>query len=487
MSILSRVVVPARLALIVRDEQTVGYNARLNVWHRLDGETAEVLRWLRAGRDRDALAGHLSRRFGVRNSEARLEAVLRWATLRQLLHLDSEPTPPAVTLPTTPPATIYWICTQACNLRCTYCYQDATVARPAELSTVEGCDLVDQAVEAGARTFIFTGGEPFHRRDLLKIARYSKSRGLRTNVITNGSHITPRTIRDVAQAFDKVTVSLDHAVAAHHDAARGKGSWRRAATAIDLLIREGMPIDVNSVLTRSGLRDIPQLLAYIRSRHVDQHRLTPRYPMGRGGDDRDDELTPEELLELEDNLHRAAETLEAVPAGNGDSGDSGAGRPTGTSNKGVHRAHCGAGLSEVSVDPEGWVYPCRLLQKTEYRAGNVRNRRLADIIARDATLAGFRRPFVETLQPCTTCIIRNSCGGGCRGIHSSFSQSWTVAEPLFCAQLRREFETKVFADTGSVPARKPARFVRADGAHVAPGPSPAMGTLIPAHQLIRRA
>jgi MoaA/NifB/PqqE/SkfB family radical SAM enzyme len=70
-----------------------------------------------------------------------------------------------VQLPSHPLSTVYWICTQACNLRCTYCYQDASVARDRELSTAEGYDLVDQAIEAGARTFVFTGGEPFHRRD----------------------------------------------------------------------------------------------------------------------------------------------------------------------------------------------------------------------------------------------------------------------------------------------------------------------------------
>jgi radical SAM protein with 4Fe4S-binding SPASM domain len=481
MSLLSRVVVPSRLALILRGDQTVGYNSSLNVWHRLDDETAEVLRWLRSGRDRSALVAHLTRRFGLGNAEAKLGDVLRWAVLRQLLYLDAERTPPSLQLSAAPPSTVYWICTQACNLRCTYCYQDASVARNDELSTAEGYDLVDQAREAGVRTFVFTGGEPFHRRDLLKIAHYSRSQGLRTNVITNGSYVTPRRVREIAQIFDKVTVSLDHAVAAHHDGARGKGSWRRAVRAIDLLMQQGVNVDINSVLSRPGLPDVDKLLAFVRSRPVGQHRITPRYPMGRGADSRWDELTPEELLDFDDNLHRTGEALEIVPGESKAASDSRAAK-----SKGIRRSHCGAGLSEVSVDPEGWVYPCKLLQKKEYRAGNVRDHRLVEIFSADPILASFRRPFVDTLQPCTTCIIKNDCGGGCRGIHSSFSHDWTIAEPLFCAQLRRSFETKVFASTGSVPIRRPARFVPSDGLSTALRVSQGNITFVPFDQLRRR-
>lgn len=481
MSLLSRVVVPSRLSLILRGDQTVGYNSNLNVWHRLDDETAEVLRWLRSGRNRSDLAAHLTRRFGLSNVEERLEDILQRTILRQLLYLDAEPILPQPQLPSAHPSIVYWICTQACNLRCTYCYQDASVARNNELSTAEGYELVDQAADVGVQAFIFTGGEPFHRRDLLEIARHSKSQGLRTNVITNGSYITPRKAKEVAEIFDKVTISLDHAVAAHHDNVRGKGSWRRAARAIDLLLEEGASVDINTVLSRPGLTEIDKLLAYVKKRSIGQHRIVPQYPMARGADTRWNELTPEELLELDDNLHWTNEALDAIPD------ESGSARYSHDSiSKGILRSHCGAGLSEVSVDPEGWVYPCKLLQNEQYRVGNVRDSKLIDIFANDPILAGFRRPFVGTLKPCTTCIIRNDCGGGCRGIHSSFSHHWDVSEPLFCAQLRRSFELKVFASTGSVPPRHPARFISSSEACTELGAAEDHIAFIPINQIRRQ-
>jgi MoaA/NifB/PqqE/SkfB family radical SAM enzyme len=162
--------------------------------------------------------------------------------------------------PSNPLTAVYWIYTQACNLRCTYCYQEALIARPSELSTLEAIDLVDQVVEAGAKILVFTGGEPFSRRDLLIVARHSKENGLMTNVITNGHFITRRNIATISQTFDLVTVSLDHMRPEHHDRHRGKHSWLRAKNAIDLLLEAGVQVDVNSVLSRSGMSDIEGLL-----------------------------------------------------------------------------------------------------------------------------------------------------------------------------------------------------------------------------------
>ncbi|HJQ71627.1 MAG TPA: radical SAM protein [Blastocatellia bacterium] len=449
---LDRVIVPSRLALIYRGGETLGYNPAINSWERLDEDTAEVLRWLRAGRERSDLKAHLNRRFGYSSAAAmsRIQEILVWCIFRRLLYLDQEPTPPEVINHANPLETVYWICTQACNLRCTYCYQDATVSRPNELSTDEGKDLVDQVVEAGAQTFIFTGGEPFTRRDLLEVASYSRSRGLRTNAITNGHYITRNNIKDVAEIFDTVTISLDHGVPEHHDTNRGKGSWLRAVNGIDLLLEAGVSVDVNSVLSRFGLKDVKELLKFARKRPIGQLRIIPQFPMGRAASARADELPPAEVMGLNDQLHQASCDLEEGEARVS---------PEGTySSKRIIRNHCGAGLSEVSVDPEGWVYPCKLLQYEKFKTHNVRNQRLIDIFNQHPVLRQLRGNVANTMHPCKTCIIKNHCGGGCRGIHFSFTQEYIEAHPLFCAYLRSTFEVQAWASSGGVPSRRKSDF-----------------------------
>jgi radical SAM protein with 4Fe4S-binding SPASM domain len=462
---LNRVVVPSRLALIHRAGETLGYNPGLNVWERLDEETAEVLRWLRAGRDRGALALHLARRFErPEGAGERLSRILAWCVLRRLLYLDKQPALPALDHGPSPLDTVYWICTQACNLRCTYCYQDAAIARPHELSTEEARGLILQAVEARASTFIFTGGEPFVRRDLLELARFAKDAGLITNVITNGHYITPKNVREVAATFDQFTISVDGTMA-HHDRSRGRGSWAHAARAIELLVGERAPVDVNSVLTKLGLADAEALLRLVREWRVGEHRIIPQFPMGRGGGSRDDELSEAEVLSLGDHLYRAG-----ISAGSPHSPEGSYGT------KGIRRNHCGAGLSEVSVDPEGWVYPCRLLQYPELRTHNIREHRLAEIYARHPVLQATRGRTSEAMHPCKTCIIQSHCGGGCRGIHHSFTHSYTQADPLFCAYLRHIFEVQAWSATGPLPPARRASFYTG---------APPVAGLIPASTLIR--
>jgi radical SAM protein with 4Fe4S-binding SPASM domain len=454
MDLLGRAVVPSRLALIYRSGRTLGYNPALNSWHRLSEEQAEVLRWLRSRRDRDLLAAHLARRFRLDDGAAQdaVRQAVEWCVLRRLLYLDREPEPADLAMPEHPLVTVYWICTQACNLRCTYCYQEAMVARPHELSAEEALDLVGQVADAGARTLVFTGGEPFSRRDLLPLARAVKARGLHANVITNGHYITRKNIREVAETFDLVTVSLDHGRPEHHDAQRGQGTWRRAVSAIELLLDAGVQVDVNSVLSRLGLASIDELISFVQSKRVGQHRIVAQFPMGRGAGTRDDELTSQEILDLPDDLHAIHNAMTA---------DGAQVRAEGSySQKGRIRTHCGAGLSEVSVDPEGWVYPCKLLQYPEFRTQNVRDSRLADIYRDSLILGGVRGKVAKNLQPCSTCVIRDGCGGGCRGIQYSFTGSYDTAHPLFCAYLRRQFEVRAWSTSGdgSVPPSRKNTF-----------------------------
>lgn len=454
MELLRRVVVPLRLALIYRAGTTLAYNPAINVWERLDDTGAEVLRWLRARRDRAALEAYLAKRFGYTPlvAKARLDALIKWFILRRLLYLDHEPLTQPQVLPLNPLATVYWVCTQACNLRCTYCYQEATLARPNELSTKEAKHLIDQVADAGVRTFVFTGGEPFMRRDLCEVARYSKSRGLETTVITNGYLIRSANIDEVAEIFDIVTVSLDHMIPQYHDHHRGTGSWQRALNAIDLLLAAGVRVNVNSTISRSGLQDIRELLRLRQTRQIELHRITPQCPMGRGVCYRNDELTPTELLQLTDQMGGAnrnvAESKEARIKVEGAYGL-----------KGSSRMHCGAGLSEIAIDPEGWIYPCKLLQYPSFRTTNIREARLGDTFANNTMLQSIRDRVVDTLYPCKACIIKNHCGGGCRGMHYAFTQEYVNAHPLFCAYLRRSFETEAWASTGQIPSNRKAVFI----------------------------
>ena len=82
-----------------------------------------------------------------------------------------------------------------CNLNCRHCYvnlpaNDRAVKRQ-ELTYGEVCDIVDQVVDEGCLSVLFTGGEVFVRADFLAILKHPKEKGLMVSIFTNGTLITP--------------------------------------------------------------------------------------------------------------------------------------------------------------------------------------------------------------------------------------------------------------------------------------------------------
>ena len=64
------------------------------------------------------------------------------------------------------PFLVIWEVTRACALACVHCRADAIARRdPRELTTEEGCRLIDQIVEFGdpPPLFVLTGGDPMRR------------------------------------------------------------------------------------------------------------------------------------------------------------------------------------------------------------------------------------------------------------------------------------------------------------------------------------
>ncbi len=73
---------------------------------------------------------------------------------------------------------ITWNYTKACNFRGIYCYSDASLPAEDELNTNEALKLIESVAELGAKSFVFSGGEPLLRKDLLKLIQYTRDLGI---------------------------------------------------------------------------------------------------------------------------------------------------------------------------------------------------------------------------------------------------------------------------------------------------------------------
>jgi radical SAM protein with 4Fe4S-binding SPASM domain len=89
------------------------------------------------------------------------------------------------------------------------------------------------------------------------------------------------------------------------------------------------------------------------------------------------------------------------------------------------------------------VYPCQLLHEERFRAGNVRERSVAEIYAESKVFARMREISVDTLGKCSACAVRYLCGGACRA-RDFFEMGSVDAVGEFCAYEREALLSGIF-------------------------------------------
>ncbi|MCQ5375911.1 MAG: radical SAM protein, partial [Methanomassiliicoccales archaeon] len=97
------------------------------------------------------------------------------------------------------PIHVGWQCTTECNLQCVHCYANAGLRSLTELHTKEAMKLIESVAEIGARSIVFTGGEPLMRKDLFELVEFARDHHLFVIIATNGTLID----RDIAKFFKK--------------------------------------------------------------------------------------------------------------------------------------------------------------------------------------------------------------------------------------------------------------------------------------------
>ena len=163
------------------------------------------------------------------------------------------------------PFLVIWEATRACALACVHCRADAIHRRdPRELTTEEGFRLIDQVRAFGERPplFVLTGGDPMRRPDLADLVGYAAASGLTVALTPSGTAAATKArlsaLKDAG--LSRLAVSLDGPTPESHDAFRGvRGSYMWTMRIIEAAIELGLPLQINSTISR---RTLPDFEAY---------------------------------------------------------------------------------------------------------------------------------------------------------------------------------------------------------------------------------
>jgi MoaA/NifB/PqqE/SkfB family radical SAM enzyme len=168
-----------------------------------------------------------------------------------------------------PPVCLYLETTNRCNLLCTTCprtYEE--LEPPADLSWELFTSIVDQLPDL-ARAVLHGVGEPMLVRNLPRMVRYLKDRGVYVLFNTNGTVLNERNGRALIKAgLDELRVSLDASNAKSFRAIRGRNYFDRILRNVrafrDLQIREGHDKPMVSAWLTGLKETVEELPAFVQ-------------------------------------------------------------------------------------------------------------------------------------------------------------------------------------------------------------------------------
>src|SRR5512146_567746 len=179
-----------------------------------------------------------------------------------------------------------WETTQACDLACVHCRACAQPQRKRdELTTEEAKRLIDEIAAMEVPVFVLTGGDPLKRPDIFDLVSYASLRGVRVSLTPSATPLLTReTIFELKNCgLARLAVSLDGPTAAIHDAFRRvPGSYQWTINAVRWAREAGLPVQINTTITRHNLQDLDSTIALLEQLDIVLWSVFFLVPTGRG-------------------------------------------------------------------------------------------------------------------------------------------------------------------------------------------------------------
>jgi len=327
---------------------------------------------------------------------------------------------------------IQWHLTERCNLRCSHCYQVDSDKQ--ELSFEEIRNVLGEVKEtlrewsdiydiSFTPSFSITGGEPFLRGDILQVLEEIRKEGIDIYILSNGTLIDKNRAESLARLGVKgVQVSIE-GPREIHDRIRGKGSFARAMKGVRHLLDSGIRVTLNVTLSDMNADHVNELVALAAAEGVQHLGFSRLVPCGRGRELLHNMMDTQKVKEIYQSLLSVqVEGLEIV------TGDPIASQMDLKANPDTGYtacSGCAAGISGLTLRPDGTINPCRRL---DISIGNIRNDSLREVWATSEVLNSLRDKS-KYKGKCGSCSRWAVCRG-CRAIAYAYSQAKGEADYL---------------------------------------------------------
>lgn len=284
--------------------------------------------------------------------------------------------------------------TQACNFRCSHCYNfDRTTQlkpphRDKSLSLQDWKDVVIQAREKGAFFFCFTGGEVLLVPFLDQLIAFTKDQGASVRLKTNGSLLSDDRAKTMKElGVDDIEFSLYGAQKATHDAFTGTtGHFEKVINGLRSAKRNQLNPVCNIILHRHNAHELSEMKKILHDLNITSQvslDLSVRHDGTDGS--LDYRLTHHQL----NTVFKSPEGKSLLPKRN----------TTGNIQCACARSNCGIGF-------DGSVYPCI---GAPILAGNILKQSFQEIWDHSPVFKEIRGLKLSDYKDCNTCNDREYC------------------------------------------------------------------------------
>jgi len=304
-----------------------------------------------------------------------------------------------------------------CNLRCVYCYAASGIAQPNEMTLEEILDVVDQAVDLGARKIIVLGGgEPLLYPELFTVIDHIITRGADADLFTNGMMISPEIAKKLFERKVAVVVKMNSRDPETQDFLAGHdGAFAAINQGLNNLIAAGYPseehsLGIETVVCQQNYQELPDLWRWARSRGIIPY-VEMMTMQGRATEHPELEVEAERVKDLFERLA----VIDAAEFNN-----------TWTPHPPLAASQCARHEYSCTVTSTGEVQPC---PGVNVIAGNIRKNPLADILKMSKEIQDLRNIRQNIKGKCGQCEFGEYCYG-CRGHAYQVTGDYLAADPL---------------------------------------------------------
>jgi radical SAM protein with 4Fe4S-binding SPASM domain len=330
--------------------------------------------------------------------------------------------------------------TNACNLRCKYCFNLDDATAP-QIPLLDVCKILEAAYLKGHRYVSITGGEPFIYKRIFDVLDFAHGLGFWIQILTHGGLLTEERIKSLKRYWRlRVRISLDGGDSFTHDQLRGDGTFDATVKKIDQLIQAGINVGVGMTVSDHNVDQIRSVVEMCTQKGIAFLRMTPvaRVKKGRSAQvtsslhERILEVVIEETIRNKDHIDVPRTSLKPLPP----------------DINVLTTRRCLAGSGFFGITPDKKILPCPLIaQHPKIRSVHFESGESFDEVTRhmDTLFEGMKSNLKGI---CGTCEFREVCYGGCLAEKLSFDRELEDEQPVctkkILEKLRSKFQSEDF-------------------------------------------